>query len=182
MDKTHYERRSHEQGNYEITPTYQGQVVVTIKSLATGQTMKVYLDEPTHMVDKNGINVTRYAGHFNEEEFIYTPSEGLEITGLPLVYPYNEGSTDSTTIVINTQNHSLIHRDSSITDPRDLISLGRNGRTMHYTWVMLDFPPEPQSPTSGNVVIYNFAQFGSTSEEPIVVPVNPDEEAEVNPQ
>lgn len=24
MDKTHYERRSHEQGNYEITPTYTG--------------------------------------------------------------------------------------------------------------------------------------------------------------
>lgn len=22
MNKTHYERRSHEQGNYEITPTY----------------------------------------------------------------------------------------------------------------------------------------------------------------
>lgn len=47
MDKTHYERRSHEQGNYEIIPTYKGQVVVTIKSLATGKTMKVYLDEPT---------------------------------------------------------------------------------------------------------------------------------------
>lgn len=47
MNKTHYERRSHEQGNYEITPTYTDQVVVTIKSLATGQTMKVYLDEPT---------------------------------------------------------------------------------------------------------------------------------------
>jgi len=36
MDKTHYERRSHEQGNYEITPTYPGLVVVTIKYLATG--------------------------------------------------------------------------------------------------------------------------------------------------
>lgn len=24
MDKTHYERRSHEQGNYEIIPTYKG--------------------------------------------------------------------------------------------------------------------------------------------------------------
>lgn len=26
MDKTHYERRSHEQGNYEIIPTYTDQV------------------------------------------------------------------------------------------------------------------------------------------------------------
>lgn len=26
MNKTHYERRSHEQGNYEITPTYTGTV------------------------------------------------------------------------------------------------------------------------------------------------------------
>ena len=25
MNKTHYERRSHEQGNYEITPTYTDQ-------------------------------------------------------------------------------------------------------------------------------------------------------------
>lgn len=25
MDKTHYERRSHEQGNYEMTPTYTDQ-------------------------------------------------------------------------------------------------------------------------------------------------------------
>ena len=32
----HYIRRSHEQGNYEITPTYTDQIVVTIKSLATG--------------------------------------------------------------------------------------------------------------------------------------------------
>ena len=33
MDKTHYERRSHEQGNYEITPTYKG--VATYNVLLT---------------------------------------------------------------------------------------------------------------------------------------------------
>lgn len=26
MDKTHYERRSHEQGNYEIIPFYGGKI------------------------------------------------------------------------------------------------------------------------------------------------------------
>lgn len=38
----------HTHGMSVLTPQYtDGRIIVTIKSLATGQTMKVYLDEPT---------------------------------------------------------------------------------------------------------------------------------------
>ena len=74
-------------GELVQSPEYSNEqgVVVTIKSLATGQTMKVYLDEPTQEVD-GGINYIDYTGHFDEEEFMIT-SDGFEVTGLPLMYP-----------------------------------------------------------------------------------------------
>lgn len=161
MDKTHYERRSHEQGNYEITPTYQGQVVATIKSLATGQTMKVYLDEPTQSVDGFGdhtINFTSYTGYFDEEEFLIT-SDGFEITGLPLMYPYWNGpSADDNTRVINTENHYYSEKPTnSITDSVNLASFP----------IDIDLV-DSQDPinTGGNRVRYRFTRSGGTSPTP----------------
>lgn len=156
MDKTHYERRSHEQGNYEITPTYTDQVVVTIKSLATGQTMKVYLDEPTQSVNKNGINVTTYTGHFYEEEFMVTWSDGIEITGLPLMYPYPITSSNGGTIVIDTQNHSLTWTNNNVSGQQNIAA-------NEIQFAMMD--GETQS-ASENVVAYRFSRFDTTPSTP----------------
>lgn len=164
MDKTHYERRSHEQGNYEITPTYKDQVVVTIKSLATGQTMKVYLDEPTQSV-KDGINYTKYTGHFYEEEFMVTLSEGFEITGLPLMYPYDGYEPiDGQTIIIDTQNHSIIIRNSNSFVPEINLALPPG-----INCAMQDIPYSEILPT--NAVNYNFTRPSGTSEEPGLEPI-----------
>ena len=165
MNKTHYERRSHEQGNYEITPTYTDQVVVTIKSLATGQTMQVYLDEPTQKVE-NGINYTDYTGHFYEKKFLIT-SEGFEVTGLPLMYPYWNGPDqiiNTTTMVIDTENHYFSEKNPNIITSVNLANFP-------ITIELADFQSSDVS--SGNVVLYNFTRFSGISEEPIVVPANP---------
>ena len=165
MDKTHYERRSHEQGNYEITPTYKGQVVVTIKSLATGQTMQVYLDEPTQTVD-HGKNVTNYTGHFYEDEFMVTPSEGFEITGLPLMYPYRNINVDGITIVIDTENHYYSEKDKVSTDPFNLVEAP-------YSIVFVD-APFGQGGTS-NLVQYDFTRFGTESDDNVGPTIPPGE-------
>lgn len=158
MDKTHYERRSHEQGNYEIAPKYTGQVVVTIKSLATGQTMKVYLDEPTQSVE-DGINHTNYTGHFYEEEFMVTPSEGFEITGLPLMYQHWNGlSLDAVIRVIDAENHYYSEKYTGVST---------NIADFPIICAFADFPVG-ETPSSGNSVWYRF-----THEEPGLVPAEP---------
>ena len=168
MDKTHYERRSHEQGNYEIIPTYKGQVVVTIKSLATGQTMQVYLDEPTQEV-REGVNATTYTGHFYEDEFMVTWSEGIEITGLPLMYPYNAYEPiDGQTIIIDTQNHSIIIRNSN-----SFVSEINLALSPGIDFAMQDIPYSETLPTSGNAVLYTFTRPSGTSEEPGLIPAEP---------
>ena len=135
-----------------------------IKSLATGQTMKVYLDEPTQEV-VGGINVTRYEGHFYEEEFMVT-SEGMEITGLPLMYPYYAGELrDGETIIIDTQNHSIILKSSNFTDPINLAELPIGCS-------MQDFPYSETLPDSGNAVVYRFARASEEPEEPFI-PIDP---------
>ncbi len=170
MDKTHYERRSHEQGNYEIIPTYKGQVVVTIKSLATGKTMKVYLDEPTQEVRK-GVNVTTYTGHFDEEEFMIT-SEGFEVTGLPLMYPYWNGpSLNTITRVIDTENHYYSEKPTNLTGS---VNLADFPTPFDFTDISNDSPDS----TSGNRVSYIFTHSSGTSEDeqpdgPIIAPSNP---------
>ena len=166
MDKTHYERRSHEQGNYEIIPTYKDKVVVTIKSLATGQTMQVYLDEPTQSVE-DGINYTNYTGHFYEKEFMVTWSEGIEITGLPLMYPYDAHKPiDGQTIIIDTQNHSIIIRNSDFPIPEINLALSPG-----INFTMQDIPYSETLPTSVNAVNYNFTRPSGTSEEPGLGPI-----------
>ena len=171
MDKTHYERRSHEQGNYEIIPTYKGQVVVTIKSLATGKTMKVYLDEPTQSVE-DGINHTNYTGHFYEEEFMVTPSEGFEITGLPLMYPYwSEPSLDTITTVIDTENHYYSEKHTDYTNSMNFASFP-------IVASFADFPNSETLPDSGNAVLYTFTRFGW--EGPGII-INPGSGSELNP-
>lgn len=125
--------------------------VVTIKSLATGQIMKVYLDEPTYLgVNKEGINVTAYMGHFYEEEFMVTQPDGYEITGLPFMYPYLYGDPMGITIVIDTENHSVICRNGIDTDPVDLVSSP--------IFVPLIDSQDPND-TSRNAVEYTFTPF-----------------------
>ena len=166
LKQNHYIRRSHEQGNYEIIPTYTDQIVVTIKSLATGQIMKVYLDEPTQRVGTDGINYTDYTGHFNEEEFIYTPSEGLETTGLPLIYPYRAYiANNGVTTVTDTENHYYMEKNRNLTDSTNLVF---GGGLIDITFQ--DFPNSETLPDSGNRVFYHFTRFGW--EEPGII-INP---------
>lgn len=158
MNKTHYERRSHEQGNYEIIPKYKDQVVVTIKSLATGQTMQVYLDEPTQGVE-DGINYTKYTGHFYEEELMGTLSDGIEITGLPLMYPYWDGTTNPA--VIDVENHSVIIRRNEMTSPVNLL--------LNPIYIPL-IDSQDTNNTSRNAVMYLFTPFGVTPKDPTIGP------------
>lgn len=153
-------------GELVQSPEYSNEqgVVVMIKSLATGQTMKVYLDKPTQEV-VSGINVTRYTGHFDEEEFMVTLSEGIEITGLPLMYPYyGDEPFDDNTIIIDTQNHSIILKSSNFTDPVNIAE-----RPTNYS--MQDFPFSETLPDSGNAVVYRFIR--SNYEEPTIGPADP---------
>lgn len=94
-------------------------------------------------------------GHFDEEEFMITPSEGYEITGLPLVYPYS-----SDLFVIDTQNNSLIYRNSDRTNPENWAFSG-------FMCAMADFPLDQERPASGNAVEYRFTRSGDSSEDPV---------------
>lgn len=143
-------------GELVQSPEYSNEqgVVVTIKSLATGQTMKVYLDEPTQEV-VDGINLTYYEGHFYEEEFMVT-SEGFEVTGLPLMYPYWEGLPSVNMIrVIDAENHYYSEKPTNFTGSINLVDFPIS---IH----LIDIPFGETS-SSQNVVEYNFTPFGGTS-------------------
>ncbi len=135
--------------------------------------MQVYLDEPTQEVI-DGMTITRYAGHFYEEEFMITPSEGQENTGFPLMYPYDATGYSDVTTVIDTQNHSITLSDSRGLDPVNIAS-----RQIRFG--MQDFPWDVEPlPTSGNKVFYSFTRYVTESddvepEQPIVIPANPSE-------
>lgn len=149
-------------GELVQSPEYSNEqgVVVTIKSLATGQTMQVYLDEPTQSTE-NGINYTDYTGHFYEEEFMVTLSEGFEITGLPLIYPYWSGKGGNNA-VIDVENYSVIFRDNNMTDPINLLS--------RPIYLALTDSQDQTEIVNKNVVDYTFTPFGVT-EEPGVGPI-----------
>lgn len=141
-----------------------------IKSLATGQTMKVYLDEPTQEVRK-GVNVTRYTGHFYEEQFMVTWSDGIEITGLPFMYPYiSTDLSDDAVVVIDTENHYYSEKFTELTDSTNL-ALGP------YGFGFIDSPWG--SDAISNAVEYEFSRLDDTStgvepEEPFI-PIDPGE-------
>lgn len=158
-------------GELVQSPEYSNEqgVVVTIKSLATGQTMKVYLDEPTQGVE-DGINYTNYTGHFYEEEFMATLSEGVEFTGLPLMYSYWDGITNHA--VIDVENHSVIIRRNEMTSPVNLLS--------NPIYIPLIDSQDPNN-TSRNAVMYLFTPFGVTPEDPTFGPTIPPGDVVVTP-
>lgn len=97
-----------------------------------------------------------------------TLSEGFEITGLPLMYPYYANKLlDGETIIIDTQNHSIILKSSNFTDQVNLAELP-------FGCSMQDFPYSETLPDSGNAVVYRFARASEEPEEP-VIPIDPAE-------
>lgn len=137
--------------------------------------MKVYLDEPTQRVGIDGINYTNYIGHFYEEEFMITPSEGFEVTGLPLMYPYWNGiPSSSTTVTIDVENHYYSKINTNLTNS---INVADDPLS-----VSLRDSQDPND-TSGNAVLYTFTRFGweePGSEEPGLTPIT-DPGSEVGP-
>lgn len=98
-----------------------------------------------------------------------TLSEGFEVTGFPLMYPYIDGiSSGSSTVVIDVENHYYSQKITNSTDSINMVEFPiRFGFT--------DIPSgneeqKGETSSSGNVVEYEFTRFGVTSEEP---PVNP---------
>lgn len=89
-------------------------------------------------------------------------SEGFEVTGLPLMYPYYaDKSDDGETIIIDTQNHSIILKSSNFTDPVNLAELP-------FGCSMQDFPYSETLPDSGNAVVYRFTRASEEPKEPVI--------------
>lgn len=84
-------------------------------------------------------------------------SDGLEITGLPLMYPYNGMELGiNETIVIDMQNHSLTWTNSNTHGQQNIAERG-------ILFSMMD--GETQS-ASGNAVEYRFSRFDTTPSTP----------------
>lgn len=97
-----------------------------------------------------------------------TFSDGFEVTGLPLMYPYFDGFSSS--IVIDVENNSVIFRNSEMTGSMNLVS-----SPIYVPLIDSQYPDD----TSRNAVDYTFIPFGGTSpglepEEP-VIPIDPGE-------
>lgn len=92
-----------------------------------------------------------------------TSSEGFEVTGFPLMYPYIDGiPSGSSTVVIDVENH---YYSWKITNSTDSINMVEFPIRFGFTDI-----PKGETSSSGNAVEYEFTRFGVTSEEP---PVNP---------
>jgi len=95
-----------------------------------------------------------------------THTQGIEVTGLPLMYPYWNGpSTDTKTRVIDTENHYYSQKNSNPV----IDSVNMAGFPIHFGFT--DIPNDSPDPTSGNCVSYNFTPSSGTSEEPGVGPI-----------
>lgn len=86
-----------------------------------------------------------------------TPSEGYEVTGLPLMYPYNGMKLDADeTIVIDMQNHSLTWTNNNFHGQQNIAENG-----------ILSFMMDGETQSaSGNAVGYRFSRFGTTPSTP----------------
>ena len=103
---------------------------------------------------------------------MFTPSEGLEITGLPLMYQYWNGLSFGGDIrVIDAENHYYSEKQPGAIDS----DVSRNIVDSPIICVFADFPAGPP-PSSGNRVVYRFTHSSGTSssgtsEEPGLGPI-----------
>ncbi len=126
MDKTHYERRSHEQGNYEITPTYKGvatyNVLLTIgeNSLSIPISMRSQEGE-TYCVGTIQGSIELNNGNtisISNLPLVYeNPANvnGISIDGIMNNYPYGSGnwSTGSGDVVVGNTYSATYNKSVS---------------------------------------------------------------------
>lgn len=102
-----------------------------------------------------------------------TPSEGVEITGLPLMYPYlDEPSFAEDIRVIDVENHYYSEKHTGAIDSDVPINI------VNFPIVIDLADSQDLIATGGNRVVYRFTRSGGTSEDErphVVVPEDPGE-------
>ena len=147
MDKTHYERRSHEQGNYEITPTYEGvatcNVLLTIgeNSLSIPVSILSTDDYGTYYVGTIQGSIKLYSGNtisISNLPLVYENVEnpnGISIQGIMNDYPYGSGdwNTGSGDVVVgNTYSATYNESVSDISVTKLYFSMINDTKSVAY--------------------------------------------------